>query len=138
MTRLVLAAFFLVGCEVPQPVNTEVAAPAGADEALEIAVGEWAARVPHAGRLDVGDLPEVRWFAGNCLDYPEYPDSCILGMYTWVDFAEPEIHLLVAYPKVAHETLHWALHQVGRDDPDHEAPEWDDLHEVEIEVLRAF
>ncbi len=133
---IIIAMAANCGCHsVPEPTNVEVDAPAGADEALEVAVAEWAARVPHAARLDVGDLPAVRWFEGNCLDYPEHPDSCILGLYAWASFDEPEIHLLVNHPVImAHEVLHWALDSAVADDPTHARPEWEQLVDVEAEI----
>jgi hypothetical protein len=137
---LVLAA--LAACSVPQPLNAEVAAPAGADDAAAIVVQEWSERLPHAARLSVGDLPTVRWFAGDHLDYGggDAGDK-VNGDFKWTPF-DAEIHLLVrdtiADSALAHEVLHWALDELGGDpDGDHRGAAWAELGDVRADLLKA-
>lgn len=135
-----LLALLGLGCAVPEPDNVEVAAPAGAEDAAAIVVQEWSERLPHAGRLDVDDLPPVRWFEGPCLDYGDATE-CILGSGRWTPLAE-EIHLLVrdslADTSLTHELLHWSLNQTGAGrDGDHTSRWWTQVDEIDAILRRA-
>jgi hypothetical protein len=129
------SALVIAACGVPQPINDEVDAPDGADDAAAMIVAEWAARLPNAGWLSPDDLPTIRWFAPlpsdapcSALDYDDGETPCAAGGYSTAPFADPEIHLLLITPlhnsRLSHETLHWALDVTAGDkDHDHERRE---------------
>jgi hypothetical protein len=125
--RALALIVFLTGCGVPSPDNPEVVPPAGAELAEAIVVAEWSARLD----FDVGELPPVRWFSGDCLDYGEDTGWCEVGR-TWVpslggDAAEIQLARRPTFHQtaLAHEALHWALFERDGDpDADHSGQEW--------------
>jgi hypothetical protein len=138
-----LFCLLLAGCsalELEQPRNPEVAPPAGADDAIDIVLGEWAERLG-AGGYDAADLPPIYWFEGRCLDYGDkFPDDeCVAGLTQYTPISE-EIHLVVRdqihSSLLAHELLHWSLNQTeGNRDGDHTGPMWEQLPDVK-DVLK--
>jgi hypothetical protein len=134
----VLLLVMLVGCVTPpMPTNALADPPAGADEALDLAVAAWADELL-GGRRPAP--PAVVWFEGECLDYPEHQLEhvpCMIGRY-WSPNGpglEPEIHLLVSErpsdSALAHELLHWGLDRLGDLDAAHAGPRWDLVASVE-------
>jgi hypothetical protein len=132
--RGLLVLLLCGGCvewQVFEPLSSEVDAPEGADDAVELVVHEW------ADRLSVGmaaeDAPPVVWYqpdAQGCLVY-EHTDECITGSYQRV-----VIHLAwsehVRDSALAHELLHWALDMTAGDsDHDHAGPAWAQVDDVE-------
>lgn len=142
--KLMLAvamAVELAGCSVPEPVNEEVDAPPDAEDAAEIVTQEWAERMG----AELGELPAIRWYVGECLDYG---DGCETrageerwGGYAHGPFADPEIHVLVRGPihesMLSHEVLHWALDERGDPDRYHEDMAWSQVIEVDDVLIRA-
>lgn len=121
--KLLPVVALLAACGPPSPENTEVEAPARAEAVLTAARAGWEI---HLGKLP--GLPEVRWFSGDCIRYPDETDpGCTLGV-TWSGPSwDTEIHGLESRVELvaAHELLHWALDEKrGDPDSDHTDPLW--------------
>lgn len=123
-----LLALLLAACSVERPSNPPADPPPGVDVAEEMILEAWSAALLPGGRA-LTDPPPVLWFEGRCLDYGEgcgeaEPDGATLFVP-----GDVEIHLiarpLVSDTALAHELLHWALHDIGRGwDGEHTTPEW--------------
>lgn len=124
------------GCDVTNPTNTEVDAPANARDAIAWVAAEW------ASRFDMTDyeLPPVRWFSGDCLTWNlvSEPHDCTTGMYFKSSPVNDEqIELVIGRElwntTIAHEFLHWTLQATRGDlDADHHDPRWAEVAEVEV------
>lgn len=128
------------GCDVYEPNNDEVAAPAGVDDAAQFIVGEWSVRLG----LDLPtELPPIRWFSGECLTWTWLPEQhdCDTGRY-FLDspVGSEQIQVLVDAEglwstALAHELLHWSLAQDGSwGDADHSGPEWALVTPVNVDL----
>jgi hypothetical protein len=143
MNDLMSIALLVVagGCVgLSEPSNPEVAPPEGALDAAAIVVTEWSERLPGADDLILEDLPPIRWFEGECLDYGEA--DCPTGATIFAWNGEEEIHVLVRptihESSLAHEILHWSLDVVaGSPDGDHAGAVWAQVSEVDDILRRA-
>ncbi len=124
----------LAGCDLREPDNREVDAPAWAAEAAEWSASEWATRFPQMGTEY--EIPTIRWFAGDCLTWPYIPDphSCTQGMYFDDTLGPREIQVLASNQFViAHELLHWTLDDTAGDlDGGHDGSAWEQVIPVQL------
>lgn len=118
------------------PVHNALApAPEFGDEAVELVTQRWAQL---AGWVDIGRArPTVVWFFGECLEYDDAGETCFEGRY-W----DGDLHVLwaqrAARTSLAHEVLHWTLHQWSGDpNPDHDHPLWKYVRFVNEELELA-
>jgi hypothetical protein len=137
---VLIALLPVAACGIPQPSNTEVDAPPGADDAAAIVVQEWSERLDV--ELDLADLPPVRWFEGECLDYDDGYQGCADGGYSTAPGAASEIHVIARSTfhesRLAHEVLHWGLDRIGAPDADdHSDPIWRQVAAVEHALTGA-
>lgn len=116
------------------PINVEVVMPRAA-EAIALARTEWARRLG----VQLPDAPRVRWFEGDPLRY-KGATVAVHSMYR----AGIEIQIGGAEGKrpsatdLAHEMLHWALHESSRDgDAAHARPCWSQVGAVRMVLQEA-
>lgn len=139
--RILILLTLLSGCSVERPANQPADPPLGADEAEALVLAAWTeALLPDARGRALSDPPPILWFEGDCLDYSD--DSfCETGRTSTVP-GDVEIHIL-ARPRasetaLAHELLHWALHETGCGwDGGHEEGEWDLVIPLQWELYDA-
>lgn len=127
---LSLALVFMVGCQVEQPTNAEVAAPAWAENAITISLAEWSAIFDLPADRRFQAPPTIKWFEGPCLIYANEPADapCSDGSTNYNPF-ETEVHLVrFEEPNInlPHELLHYIYLEQWDGDPDddHTRPEW--------------
>lgn len=126
---------------VTSPINTQVASPAGTDEAIDLIRDLWAERL---GAESLTGRPLVRWFdtelEGRGLLYPTWQPHHVVGVLFRSTIAD-EIHLLddgrsadsFCDTALVHEMLHWVLYKAtGNPQSNHVGPLWapDVMHEV--------
>lgn len=133
MRAALLSVLAFGACAVERPSNPPADPPPGADDVEAAALDSWAAAL---GR-QLGDPPPILWFEGACLDYSD-DTYCEDGRTAFAP-GDVEIHLvtrpLASQTALAHELLHWALHEVGRGwDGDHTADEWTLVEPLQAEL----
>jgi hypothetical protein len=83
--------------------------------------------------------PRVEWKYGQCLRYENailYDNSCYFGLFfkdTWIIWVADRGHY--SSSSFGHEILHAYLYLEGKDDPQHERPEWKELLPVMNQML---
>lgn len=139
----VLVGTLLSGCYMgaEQVINAEVAAPAGAEQAVEMV---WKA-LGCGPDTDCDYLPPIHWVEGPCI-LPMTAGKCQGGrVLAGGPFGKGEIYIVVqesstslSRTSLAHELLHSMLGQrTGNSDHNHTGPEWTDLLRGLNDDLRA-
>lgn len=135
MLAILLLTVLVAGCSIERPANPPADPPPGSDLVEAAAIEAWSAAL----NAHLTDPPPVLWFEGTCLEYDGGCDAQESDGATVFVPGDIEIHL-IAYPHasqsaLAHELLHWSLHETGHGwDGDHTEDEWELVEPLQEEL----